>query len=177
MGLFTKVNCAVCGQPANAIMRAKLRDGNYICSKCSRIIPYYAYQSFLENYTLEDYLTFKEHREFSDKELRPLFEESTSYYTIHIDEIQDLFYIGSGIDKNTVFLRFQDVVNFEMVFKPKELKNGLTGQKVEGDVLFQIEVQQPYFKFEEKLAKDVHAKAKKRAVWRKGNLRESQGDG
>lgn len=161
MGLFTKVNCAVCGQPANVIMRVKLRDGNFICSECSRIIPYYAYQSYLETYTLEDYFMFKEYRSFSDRELRPIFEESDSYYDLHLDNIQDLFYIGPRIDKNTIFFRLQDVVNFELIFKPKEAKGGITGQKVEGDVLLQIEVRQPYFKFEAKLAKDVKAKAKK----------------
>lgn len=161
MGLFTKVNCAECGNPAKAILRAKLQDGNYICPSCCRSIPYYAYQSYLEEYTLEMYRFFKEYKKYSDEELRPVFQETISYASLHLDENNGLFYIGLAIDKKTVFLKLENLLAIDLVFKPKEVKSGITGQKVEGDVLIQLVMNEPYFKYEDKLIKDVKAKAKK----------------
>lgn len=161
MGLFTKVNCAECGCETKPLLRTKLKDGNYICSKCARIIPLYAYQTFLESYSLEDFCVFKQHKVYSDEALRPNFEETDSYQTLHMDSLNGLFYIGYAIDKDTIFLQFKDIVRFELFFNPKELKNGIIGQKVEGDVLFQLEMKHPYFKYEAKLDKDVKAKVKK----------------
>lgn len=161
MGLFSKVNCAECGKATNPIVRVRLQDDNCVCASCSRAIPYYAYQSYLERYTLEDFHFFKQYKEYSDQKLRPVFEETLCYYTVHVDEVHDLFYIGHSIDQNTVFLQFENMASFDLIFNPKELKSGIAGQKVEGDVLFQLEMNTPYFKYEDKLAKDVKAKAKK----------------
>lgn len=161
MALFTKVDCADCGNPTKPVLRTRLQDGNFVCGKCSLKVPTYIYKSFLQDYTIDMYRSFKEYKKYSDEVLRPEFEETTSYYMIHVDELNELFYIGAGIDKNTVFLEFKNLVAFDLIFKPKELRNGITGQKVEGDVLVQVAMRTPYFIYEDKLVKDVKAKAKK----------------
>lgn len=161
MGLFKTIYCAECGIETKPLFRTKLKDGNYICSKCARIIPLYAYQTFLESYTLEDYRAFKHYKEYSDEVLRPMFEETEHYATLHMDSVHDLFYIDYDVNKDTVFLEFKNIIDFEMVFQPKELTNGIAGKKVEGDVLVRLQTKIPYVKYEDKLKKDVKTKAKK----------------
>lgn len=161
MGLLSKVECAECRNPAGPIMRVKLNDGNYICSKCARIIPTYAYGNLLQDYSLDDFHAFKKYIQFSKEQLAPIFEETASYYTIHLDDTHGLFYLGNPYDKEKIFLKLENVLIFDLVYNGKEFSSGVTGQKVEGDVLFEIAVSEPFFKHEEKLATGIKAKAKK----------------
>ena len=162
MALFNTVYCSECGEKAGVILRAKLTDGNYICGSCMRAVPNFMYSSVLEHYTLDDYRDFKEYVRYSNNSLRPLFCETKKYYTIHIDEENWLFYLGNKVDESTLFFRFSDILNFDLIFAPEEFKEGITGDKVRGNILFELSMLTPYFNYEEKLDSHVSAKAKKK---------------
>lgn len=161
MELFKEINCTVCGKKTKMLSRIKLADGNYVCADCQAHSPHYMYESITGNYTLTDYKKFLEYIEYSSNVLRPIFHETHKYYSLHIDTENNLFYIGNYIDKNTLFLQLCNIIDFDLVFSPEKIKEGLIGDKVQGKVLFKIKMQDPYFYYEEILDYSAKAKAKK----------------
>lgn len=162
MGLFDAKFCVECGAKTNVLTRHNLADDKYLCTKCGKIIPDCMHSTFIKKYTYEDYRGFKDYVEYSNKCLRPQFMETAKHYTIHIDQSHRIFYLGNRIDENTVFFHFHSVSQFDLLFVAGELKEGLLGDKVEGEILFQIEVEDPYFYYQEKLDKYAKARAKKK---------------
>lgn len=160
MAIFKKVDCAHCGNKTNPLTRTKLVDGDYLCFDCIRRIPPYILNSFSSHYDIDDYRSLKDYIDFSNSQLRPVFCETHSYYTIHIDERNKIFYLGDYIREDTVFFLFQNVSVFDLIFQPENIKEGLLGDKVIGNILLQIWVRFPYFYREEKIASRVKAKAK-----------------
>lgn len=161
MGLFKEIYCAECGKKTKPFFRTQLIDDNYLCSECMSSIPSYMRESFALTYLLEDYRALVSHIEESKKELRSIFQETHHYYSIHIDTIHNLFYIGNGIDDQTVFHRFRYISSYKFDFYPEEFKEGTFGDKVSGKILFKILMDIPYFYYEEILARNVKVNAKK----------------
>ncbi len=160
MGLFKDIYCTECKMKTKLLFRTKLCDGNYLCSECTSIVPQHMRSSFTDKYTLEDYHDFKRYLEFTNKEYRKLFHETNSYYKIHIDAEHKLFYIGYGIDDNTVFYDFSFVTSFDLDFKAENYKDGVLGQKVTGKIIFAIGVGYPKFYYQDVLDSSAKAKAK-----------------
>ena len=161
MKLFKDVFCDVCGKKAGVIFRTKLSDGHYLCSDCTDKIPTYAYSSVLQTYNLEMYNDFLCYIAYSNQELRPLFEETHSYYLIHVDAKHKLFYLGHRMEKDTVIYQFQNVESFDLVFDGKEFKEGILNDRVNGRILLELEMDIPSFRYEEILEKNATAKAEK----------------
>ena len=161
MGIFKNVYCSECGKKTKLLFRTKLTDGNCLCSDCTSAIPSYMRESLALTYSLEDYRALISHIEESKRELRPIFQETHHYYSIHIDTIHNLFYIGDRIDDQTVFHRFRYISNYKFAFHAEEFKEGTFGDKVRGKILFNILMDIPYFHYEEILARNVKVKAKK----------------
>lgn len=162
MGLFKDIYCTNCGVKTKMLFRTHLCDGTYLCSKCMTCIPSYMKSSFIDKYSYEDYNTFKEYVDYSNKELRPLFHETHEFHNIHIDTENRIFYMGYGIDSETLFLRFAGITRFDMVFKAEDYKEGIFGDKVTGKILFELGMDTPYFYREEVLTTNAKAKAKKK---------------
>ena len=161
MSLLKEINCANCGEKTTMLFRTKLKDKNYLCSKCMKKIPSYMKKTVKKEYSLEDYNDFKAYVEYSEQYLRPVFQETHEFHGIHIDTDNQIFYIGYGIDKNTLFLNFSNLVDFDLVFKAEEFKEGIIGSKVKGDIVMGITMSNPYFNHEEILIYGAKAKAKK----------------
>ncbi len=161
MGLFKEIYCADCNEKTNIFFRTKLKDGHYLCSKCMKKIPAYMKRYFKQEYTLEDYNHFKDYIEYSNQYLKPVFQETHKFHGIHIDSDDQIFYIGYGIDENTLFLNFANLVDFDLIFKPEEFKEGIIGSKVKGDIVMGITMKNPVFHHEEILASGAKAKARK----------------
>ena len=161
MELFKEINCAYCGQKAGLLTRTKLCDGNYLCSQCTSIIPSFMRDSFYQKYTLENYNEFKEYLKYSDRYLRPKFHETHSFYAIHLDTENFLFYIGYEIKPGTVFLSIQNISRFNIIFKAENYKDGLLGTKVNGKIMFELGMNNPCFYHEEILDHSAKTKAKK----------------
>lgn len=162
MALFQKVSCAECGKQFGGLLKTKLKDGEYLCSDCMRIVPTFMHNTFFASYTLEGFRALKSYVEISNQEFKPRFSETASYYSIHIDEDSALFYLGKKISEDTIFFKFSNVDSFDLDFNAKELKEGILGDKVTGDILFELEMAVPRFEHEEKLSTGVKTKARKK---------------
>ncbi len=161
MSFFKEIYCTESGKKTHLLTRTKLCDGNYLCSECTSIVPSYMMNSFCEKYTLEDYRDLKEYIKYSNEHLRPIFHGTHCFYSLHIDTENLLFYIGYGIDSDTIFLNFQNVTRFDMIFSAEEYKDGILGTKVNGKIMLELGMDCPYFYHEEVLTKNAKAKAKK----------------
>lgn len=161
MGLFKEVLCDECGKKAGMVFRVKLKDGKYLCSSCAGKIPSCAYHTLTSEYTMDMYHGFLDYKKYSDTYLRPQFVETHSYYTIHVDAIHKLFYIGYAVGENTVILQFRNIHDFDLVFSANEYKEGVIADKVVGKVLMELVMDTPYFRCEEVLDKSAKSKAEK----------------
>ncbi len=164
MGIFKEINCAHCGKKTNLLTRLKLHDGNYLCSDCMSKVPSYMKDSVKAHYDLEDFRSLLAYIEYSNTELRPRFHETHWYYSIHIDTENKLFYLGYDIDEKTVFFNFYNIEEFNLTFNAEEFKEGVLGDKVKGELLFILKMNNPYFYHEEILDYSAKAKAKKKLL-------------
>lgn len=162
MGLFKDVYCTECGDKTKMLFRTHLCDGSYLCSKCTKCVPSYMKSSFNDKYSYEDYHDFKEYVDYSNEKLRPLFHETHEFHNIHIDTENRIFYMGYGINSETLFLRFAGITRFDLVFKAEDYKEGFLGDKVTGKILLELGMNTPYFYREEVLTSNAKAKAKKK---------------
>lgn len=160
MGLFD-MYCPACGKKLGYFLRYRLADGEIICDECHDLVPQHMRGSVFGRYTIDDFIKFKEYVDYSKEHFRPIFRETNSYYTIHLDVPHRLFYIGQNVDCRTVFFRLRNVEQFDLVFNAKDYRSGLLGEKVNGDILMQLEVDEPYFYYEDKLRCGIEVKAKK----------------
>lgn len=161
MGLLKKKECAICGREAKIMTRTALADGNYLCSDCGFCIPKYMETSVKNSYTIDDFNGFKNYLNTESKVLKEKFRETKSYYTLHIDAVNKIMYIGKRITEDTLFLKFSDIEEFELTFSADEFKEGILGDKVTGKVLFLIKYAYPSFYHEEVLDYAVKTSAKK----------------
>ena len=161
MGLFKDIYCAECGVKTKLLLRTRLADDNYLCFECASIIPSHMMDSVTTNYTLEDYRALKGYVQYSNTALRPIFHETHHYYSLHIDTENHLFYIGSGIAPDTVFLHFRNIEDFDLIFSAEEFKEGVIGDKVSGKIMFRIKMNNPVFYYETIFDRCAKAKAKK----------------
>ena len=167
MAFFESKVCAICGEKTSLLTRLRLADGNYLCSTHKKVIPDFMRDSVSGRYSLEDYQSLISYIEYSNRYLRSKFVETSSYYTLHIDHPHKLFYIGHSIDTKTVFFSFHNVENFDLLFVAEEIKEGMLGDKVIGEIILQLEVNEPYFYFQDKLDTSAKAKAKKKVFGNK----------
>lgn len=161
MGVLNPLYCSASGHKTNLLTRTKLADGEILCYECASIIPRFMYSTVTKRYTLDDYLTLREYVDYSNTHLRPIFHETKSYYILHLDVANRLFYIGQKIDSNTVFFRLRDVEQFDLIFNAQKFHSNLLGDKVTGEILLQLEMKHPYFYCEETLCLNAKGKARK----------------
>lgn len=161
MSLFKDVYCADCKEKTNILFRTKLKDKNYLCSKCMKKVPSYMKDTFKKEYTFENYKDFKNYIDYANQYLRPIFHETHEFHGIHIDTDNQIFYIGYGVDENTLFLNFANLADFDLVFKAEEFKESIIGSAVKGDIVMGITMTNPFFQHEEILVYGAKAKARK----------------
>lgn len=159
--LFKDIYCANCGNKTHLLTRTRLADDNYLCSDCTLLIPDYMLDSVRKSYSFQSYKNIKEYVVFSHKAMRPIFQETHSYYNIHIDVDHGLFYIGRSLNDNTVFLRMRYIDDYALTFTAEELKEGTFGDKITGRILFRIQMGHPVFYYETILDNYSRVKAKK----------------
>ena len=163
MGFLKEFNCAACGKKTNILIRKKLTDGNYICRECLKKLPY-----FLRDYDfdLDTYEGFIMYINLQQNTYRRKFRETQSYISIHLDTEHSIFYLsdkvfGSGIDDTTLFLKLEDVEEFELIFSPDTYKEGTFGDKLKGKVLLRLRMSNPEFYYETTISYSETAKIKK----------------
>lgn len=161
MTFFKEIKCADCGEITKLLFRTKLKDKNYICSKCAKKIPSYVKKTFKKDYTLEEYNDFKSYIEYSNTYLKPKFRETHEFHGISIDIRNKLFHLGYGINDKTLFFNLRNVAEFDLIFQAEEYREGIIGSKVKGNIVMWIVMKEPYLVHRETIAYGVKAKAKK----------------
>ena len=161
MSIFKDIPCAACQEKTKILSRTKLRDGNFLCSSCMKAVPSFMRSSVKKGYDITDYHMLISYIKESNEELRPIFRETDRYYSVHIDSENHLFYIGKAINDNTVFFKLHNVLNFDLVFKGENVREGFGSTKVFGKLLMEIEGQAPYFYYDTVLDNYASVKAQK----------------
>lgn len=168
VGLFRKPGeCRHCGKLLKGTEQQVFGPGSalVLCSECSgRIHPQlmkYARKSWsYPDYT--DYLAWEEETENERKQFDPDF----SYGFVNelmIDTERGLFSIGSGRKGGMVF-RFADLTDYELNFKPEEVKEGLLTDKVKGNEFVAVELSRPNVYLEEIVKTGVKLGLKKKGI-------------
>ncbi len=162
MGLFKEIHCAHCGKKTNLVMRKRLKDDQYVCSSCTAGIPSYIN---LDDY---DYPAFQELKAYlaeSENELKKMFRENHEYSQIHLDTEHSLFYVGE-FGKH-LYLKLENLEEFELEFIPDQVKEGFLNAKVTGKVMLRMKMAEPYFFKEEVLDYAAKASAEVKGIFNK----------
>lgn len=134
-----------------------VQEGFVLCQDCCNKI-HRDLLSFAEtSWSYSDYTNYLEWEE-QTKEERSFFEPDIvygkSYDKLMIDQERGLFCIGSDKKKDLV-LRFEDLVEYDVNFEPKEYKEGFFGDKVIGNEYIKITSRIPALILNKTLCSDV----------------------
>lgn len=137
MGLFSKNDCPVCGNPVKGIGTIKIKDGT-LCSSCSKKIKMDL--SMLQFQTVSD---IKEHFEYMAKneDLYKTFKPSREYtingMILQIDEENKLFYYKLSLDHGVPFIyKFDEIIDYEVLEDGDTITKGGIGSAIAGGALF-----------------------------------------
>lgn len=174
MGLFKEIKCVNCNEKTNPLTRKKLTDGLYLCSVCKKKLPYYLRDY---DFDLETYKGYVQYIKKQQELCRNIFKETRNYATIHVDTEHALFYLsdkifGNSIDDNTLFMRLQDIEEFDLIFSPDTYKEGTFGDKLKGNVLMRLKMRMPEFYYEDTVVYGETAKVKKGLLGSKYSYQE-----
>lgn len=164
-GVFRKPGeCKCCGKALKGTEQQVFSYGNFcLCKECAdKIHPQiikYAKENW--NYTdYTDYLTW----ENATKEERAQFNPDVTYgYQLAVDTERGLFSIGTGKSGGMVF-RFADLTDYELNFKPEEVKEGLLGDKVKGNEFVMVELSTPRVYLEAVINYGVKLRLRKKGI-------------
>ncbi len=148
MGFLNRVKCTHCGRKTAPMARRSLGDGSSICNHCQVRIPEEALK-MLPDY---DYASFAQLREFADKVepvLAKCFHQTHSFFGIHLDADNGIFFVREYGQGKPFYLRTADVRSFEMHFRGKKYKarNTHLDCKVTGEVHCIVSVNDPIYVF------------------------------
>lgn len=158
MGLFKEILCDHCGEKTNIVTRSKLKDGKYICSKCTSMVPHYI-KVHLWNYEYKDFVKLKQYINYSEHTASRVFKETHSFLSLHLDSENGLFYFTQGLMSTPVYFQVEDVESISLEYDPDKFKEGVFSDKVTGKVTLKLKMVHPYFSYEKDLANGVKASA------------------
>ena len=178
MGLFSKQECAHCGNPANLVTRTKLADGKYICFDCSNKCPLMVRDKFLSSYTYQDYLDYIAHREENRKRLESFRAEASYFGYIHAD-LEKGWMIFTWEDnlktkdrllnENPDIFEMKDLIYSEFFYNIKDIKEGVFHGKVKADVRLVISFKNRFYpySFNEKVLANYRHRAEITGIFSK----------
>lgn len=158
MGLFKEIHCDHCGEKTNVITRTKLKDGKYICSKCTSMVPHYI-KTHLWNYEYNDFVKLRQFINYSEQTASKLFKETHAFLSLHLDSEHGLFYFAPGLLSTPFYFQVEDVESISLEYDPDKFKEGFFSDKVTGTVKLKLKMRHPYLDYEKELASGVKASA------------------
>ena len=157
MALFKEENCAYCGKKLSLLGKHKLADGTHVCGKCYGRLPY-MFTSGVKEYDKEQFARVMEYLDESKNHLEKIFNETDSYQGIRIDTQHDLLYYD-GI-RPAVYLKFENVSDYDLYFEAEEAKEGMFRTKVTGSIHLRLKTDFPICFIDEVVATGVKASAR-----------------
>ena len=165
MGVFRKPSeCKNCGKTLKGTEQQVFKHGDFcLCKECvDKIHPQIVYYA-KEKWDYTDYMNYLTWED-ATKEERAQFNPDVIYgHQLSIDTERGLFSIGIGITDGMVF-RFVDLIDYELNFKPEEVKQGLVGEKVKGNEFVMVELSSPSVYLEKVINRGVNLKLRKKGI-------------
>ena len=164
-GVFRKPSeCKSCGKTLKGTEQQVFSYGDFcLCKECADKIHPQIINYAKENWSYTDYTDYLEWEE-ATKEERSKFNPDVKYgYQLAIDTERGLFSIGTGKNGGMV-LRFADLTDYELNFKPEEVKEGLLGDKVKGNEFVMVELATPKLYLEDIINYGVKLRLRKKGI-------------
>jgi len=137
-----------------------------LCQDCFNKIHPQLVMFAQSSWKYSDYTNYLEWEE-QTKEERSAFKPDIEYgefrSELKIDQERGLFSIGSGKSGGLV-LRFEDLIEYDVNYEPKELKEGFLNDKIIGDEYIKITTKVPSLLLTNTLHSDVKYKAKVQGI-------------
>lgn len=165
VGVFRKpAKCQSCGSSIKGTEQTLLGPGKVVlCKECASKIHPQIFSYAKNNWSYKDYTDYVAW-EKETKDERGQFNPDCEYgCKLSIDTERGLFSIGAGKSGRLVF-RFTDLTDYELNFKPEEVKEGLLGDKVEGDEFIAVELARPRVYLEYVINYGVKLKLRKKGI-------------
>lgn len=165
MGVFRKPDeCKNCGKTIKGTEQTVFLEGNFcLCKECAAKIHPQILKYAKENWSYADYTDYLAWEE-ATKEERSRFNPDVTYgldNKLSIDTERGLFSFGVGTEVGMV-LRFADLTDYELNFKPEEVKEGLLGDKVKGNEFITVDLSAPRVYLEEVINYGVKLRLRKK---------------
>ncbi len=164
-GVFRKPGeCKCCSKALKGTEQQVFSYGDFcLCKECADKIHPQIIKYAKENWNYTDYTDYL-NWEDATKEERAQFNPDVTYgYQLAVDTERGLFSIGTGKSGGMVF-RFADLTDYELNFKPEEVKEGLLGDKVKGNEFVVVELSTPRVYLEEVINYGVKLRLRKKGI-------------
>ncbi len=170
MGVFRSAGkCQCCGAALKGTEQKVYGSGKtqfILCKSCSGKVHPQIRKYAMKNWSYTDYTDYLEWDE-ATKEERSEFNPDYKYgfgTKLFVDTERGLFSLGYGGEDDLV-LRIADLKDYDLNFKPAEMKEGLLGTKVKGDEYAAFEMAIPNVYLEEAVRSGVSLSAKKKGIF------------
>lgn len=166
LGVFRKPDeCKSCGKSIKGTEQQVFSNGDFcLCKECAGKIHPQILKYAKENWSYTDYTDYLAWEE-ATKEERAHFNPDVKYgygCQLAIDTERGLFSIGTKETGGGMVLRFADLTDYELNFKPLNVKEGLLGDKVEGEEIVMVELATPKLYLEDVINYGVKLKLRKK---------------
>ncbi len=170
MAIFNKQICTHCGKAANILTRRKLKDGQYICSECSKKCPSFFITYCLDRLTYSQYVEYLQHREENRKKLEEFNVTDVYFDRVYVDMDKGWMIFGQYGDKfrnkaemlskNPDIFDVSKMIYANLLYIPKDVKEGFFNDKACMDVKLVIAFDDPWYpvSFAETVMYDYRAK-------------------
>lgn len=165
LGIFRKpAQCEHCGKMLKGTEQRIFGKSQFVlCDDCAAKIPIEVSFYGTSNWEYSDYVDYLKWEE-ETKEERAQFKPDYSYGNktkLLVDTEHGLFSIKDGTSDAMVY-RFADLNDYELNFRPEEVKEGLLGDKITGTEYVVVDLNRPKVYIEEFIKTGVRLKAKKK---------------
>ena len=166
MGVFRKPDeCKHCGKTIKGTEQQVFWYGDFcLCKECASKIHPQIMKYAKENWNYTDYTDCLAWED-ATKEERAKFNPDVKYgheCQIAVDTERGLFSIGTEATGGGMVLRFADLTDYELNFKPEEVKEGLLGDKVSGNEFITVDLSAPRVYLEEVISYGVKLRLRKK---------------
>lgn len=177
MAIFNKQFCAHCGNSANILTRSKLKDGQYICSKCSDKCPSFFVNYCLNRLTYNEFVAYLQHREENRRKLEDFNITDVYFNSVYVDMDKGWMvfnHYGNKyrnktelLEKNPDIFDVSKMVYANLLYVPKDVKEGFFNDKACMDVKLVIAFDDPWYpvSFADTVMYDYRAKITARGVF------------
>ncbi|MBQ6931163.1 MAG: hypothetical protein IJN38_03455 [Clostridia bacterium] len=176
MAIFNKQDCIHCGGSTNILTRVKLKDGKYICGKCSEVFPGSVSFHCLSNMTYKDFTDYLVHKEENRKRLETFNVTDVYFDRVYVDMEKDWVVFSNHsmefndrermLNANPDIFEMKDLIYYDFFYDIKSVKEGVFKDKVKADVRLIIAFNNRWYpySFDDKVLRNHNHDAKIKGI-------------